>query len=97
MIRGRALAFAVHEIPHRPAIYLQAAFGKPIGEALQGHIATRFDLLQHLLPVRDSDLERNMPADLARLDAARLAIARHPLDDAGGAQAPQSTKASAIA
>lgn len=76
-----ALAFAVHEIPHRPVIYLQAAFGKPIGEALRVSVATRFDLLQHPLPVRAPESW----TEYARLDAARLAIARHPLDEAAGA------------
>ena len=49
----------MHEIRHRLVIYLQAAVGKPIGEALQSHVATRFDLLQHPFPVRAPDLERN--------------------------------------
>jgi len=39
----------VHEVPHRPVVHFQAAFGKSVGETQQGHITARIDLLQHPL------------------------------------------------
>jgi hypothetical protein len=51
-----ALSFPVHEVPHRPAVDLQTMFGKPAGQALQGHIAICLDLPQHARLVLAPDL-----------------------------------------